>query len=183
MIWTQIRFEDRKKGDIGNDICFPSMSLIFALQWTGARVFIPTNLKRVVFNSRLVCASKLETFAGGVGHVHPGYGMIFQFLETSWWHICCLGSKLRRIRVTMAASLSMLNAPMVCWQTLIQQWSWWRQEFGVNRRPSMNGLRIGRYYAPHTIMNFRTPNSFWHYCHAYPAYSCSKPFVSCRIQW
>jgi hypothetical protein len=57
------------------------MALIFALQWAGARVFIPANLRRVVFDTRLVCASKQETFAGGVGHMRPGYGMIFQFSE------------------------------------------------------------------------------------------------------
>jgi hypothetical protein len=55
------------------------MGLIFALQWAGARVFIPSNLRGVVFNTRLVCASKRETFAGGVGHMRPGCGMIFQF--------------------------------------------------------------------------------------------------------
>jgi hypothetical protein len=58
------------------------MALIFALQWAEARVFIPTNLRRVVFDMRLVCASKQETFAGGVGRMRPGYGMIFQFSET-----------------------------------------------------------------------------------------------------
>jgi hypothetical protein len=63
-------------------VCFPLMALIFALQWAGARVFIPTNLRRVVFDTRLVCASKRETFAGGVGRMRPGYGMIFQFSET-----------------------------------------------------------------------------------------------------
>jgi hypothetical protein len=60
-------------------VCFPLMALIFALHWAGAGVFIPTNLKRVVFDTRLVCASKRETFAGGVGRMRPGYGMIFQF--------------------------------------------------------------------------------------------------------
>jgi hypothetical protein len=40
------------------------MELIFALQWAGARVFIPSNLRRVVFDTRMVCASKRETFAG-----------------------------------------------------------------------------------------------------------------------
>jgi hypothetical protein len=63
-------------------VCFPLMTLIFALQWAGARVFIPTNLRRVVFDMRLVCASKREIFAGGVGRLRPGYGMIFQFSET-----------------------------------------------------------------------------------------------------
>ncbi len=63
-------------------VCFPLMALIFTLQWAGARVVISTNLRRVVFNTRLVCASKRETFAGGVGHMRPGYGMIFQFSET-----------------------------------------------------------------------------------------------------
>ena len=58
------------------------MALIFALQWAGARVFIPKNLRRVVFDTRLVCASKRETFAGGVGRMRLGYGMIFQFSET-----------------------------------------------------------------------------------------------------
>jgi hypothetical protein len=47
------------------------MGLIFALQWAGARVFIPSNLRRVVFNMRLVCASKWETFVCGVAHA-PG---------------------------------------------------------------------------------------------------------------
>ena len=47
-------------------VCFLLIALIFALQWAGARIFIPTNLKRVVFDMRLVCASKQETFAGGV---------------------------------------------------------------------------------------------------------------------
>jgi hypothetical protein len=60
-------------------VCFPLMGLIFALQWAEARVFIPSNLRRVVFDTRLVCASKRETFAGEVGRMHPGYGMIFQF--------------------------------------------------------------------------------------------------------
>ncbi len=63
-------------------VCFHLMALIFVLQWAGARVFIPTSLRRVVFNTRLVCASKRETLAGGVGRMRPGYGMIFQFSET-----------------------------------------------------------------------------------------------------
>ena len=65
-------------------VCFPLMALIFALQWAGARVFIPTNLRRVVFDMRLVCASKQETFAGGVVRMRPGYGMMVQFLRMGW---------------------------------------------------------------------------------------------------
>ena len=101
-------------------VCFPLMALIFALQWAGERVFIPTNLRRVVFDMRLVCASKQETFAGGVVRMRPGYGMMVQFLRMGWWHIWSLGSVLRRTGVTVAAHLSMWNAPMVCWQTRIQ---------------------------------------------------------------
>ena len=62
-------------------ICFLMMALIFALQWAGARVFIPTNLKRVVFDMRFVCASKQETFAGKVVRMSPGYGMMVHFLR------------------------------------------------------------------------------------------------------
>ena len=65
-------------------VCFLLMALIFALQWAGARVFIPTNLTRAVFDMRLVCASKQETFAGGVVHMHPRYGIMVQFLRMGW---------------------------------------------------------------------------------------------------
>jgi hypothetical protein len=59
------------------------MGLIFAVQWAVARAFISSNLRRVVFNLRLVCASKQESFVGGVGRMRPGCEMIFQISETS----------------------------------------------------------------------------------------------------
>jgi hypothetical protein len=65
-------------------VCFLLMALIFALQWAGARVFTPTNLRRVVFDMRLVCASTQDTFAGGVVRMRPGYGMMVQFLRMGW---------------------------------------------------------------------------------------------------
>ena len=80
---SALRF-DLKTGRITTletTVCFPLMALIFALQWAGARVFIPKNLRRVVFDTMLVCASKHKTFAGGVvveckdglvTHLEPG---------------------------------------------------------------------------------------------------------------
>ena len=62
-------------------VWFSLIALIFTLQWAGARVFIPTNLKRVVFDMRFVCASKQETFAGKVVRMSPGYGMMVHFLR------------------------------------------------------------------------------------------------------
>ncbi len=60
-------------------VCNRLMALFFAVQQATARVFIGTTLKRVVFDTRLVYASKQEIFAGGVGCMHPGYGIMVQF--------------------------------------------------------------------------------------------------------
>ncbi len=81
---VRLRFDLKtgRKARLETTVCFPLMEQMFPLLWAGARVFILTNLRRVVFDMRLVCASKQETFAGGVGRMCPGNGMIFQFSET-----------------------------------------------------------------------------------------------------
>ncbi len=168
---TQIQFEDRKKQGIGNNCLLSIDGTDFHIAMGWSKNFYSFKFNRLDFDTRLVFASKREKFAGGVGRIHLGYEMIFQFSETGGWHTWSLGSRLRWIEVTVAVCLNMLNA----------HWRWQKLELTGDRQWTVWELGNTMHLVPSQF--FWTPNSFWCCCRAYPAFSCSKPFVSCKIQW
>ncbi len=157
---TQIRFKDRKKRDVGNDCLLSVDGTDFCIAMGWSKSFYSFKFKRSGLQYEVGLCIKTGDICWWSGPYAPRMWNDLSISEMGWWHIWSLGGGLRLLGVTVAAHLSMLNAPMVCWQTLIQQLSWWRQEFGVDRQPSMNGLRIGQFYVPRTVTNFRNTKQF-----------------------
>jgi hypothetical protein len=56
----------------------------FTLRWAITRLSGHTNSKKVAFGMKLLCASKQVTFAGGLGHMHLGYGMMVLYSRMGW---------------------------------------------------------------------------------------------------
>jgi hypothetical protein len=48
------------------------------------KAFWSYKFKKVAFGMKLLCASKQVTFAGGLGHMHLGYGMMVLYSRMGW---------------------------------------------------------------------------------------------------
>jgi hypothetical protein len=91
-----------------------------------------------------------------------------------------LESGARQIGATKAPPQPMWNV-LVLWRQT-QQFQKSNNRWEASRRLSTNGLRIGKFFRPHTLSwLFGAPNSFWCHCCSDPAFFCDQPFVLSRI--
>ena len=130
-------------------VCFQLTEPISGSRWATRSLFGATSSRRVVFAMRWGCASWREIFAGGVGLMPQGIGMTWQFSGTLWCRYWSLGSGVRRIGATKAPPQPTSNA-QVFWRQ-IRTPRKYSNGYGVGRRPSMSGSRIGQFCQHPTV--------------------------------
>ena len=129
--------------------CFQLTERTSGSRWAIRSLFGATSLKRVGWGMRWGCASRREIFAGGVGLMPQGSGTTSQFFGTVSRWCWSRESGARRIGAIKAPPQPTSNVQVFCGQ--IQTPPKYSNGYGVGRRPSTSGSRIGQFCRHPTV--------------------------------
>ena len=118
----------------------------FGLPWAIPNLFTVSNLKRVGWGMRWVCASKQGIFAGRMGRTSLGFGMMKWFSKTLWSRCWNMARGARLMEGIGVVHLSSLNVPKEFGE--IVESGRCRRKWGRGRRRWTSDWRIGGFWRP-----------------------------------